>query len=84
MALAPMISVHKVVPVRNEIAEWAAVVTERDAAIHASTGLGADLVGRKFFVHLFPVTKSNWNRSAFGQLPFPLQESCCFTHGRPP
>jgi len=82
--LAPMITVDKVVPIRNEIAERAAVVTERDAAVHASTGLGTDLVCWKFLVDLFPVTKSNWNRSAFRQLPFPLKETCCFTHERPP
>ena len=32
----PIIAVDEVIPVRNEIAKWATLITERNAAVHAS------------------------------------------------
>jgi hypothetical protein len=38
----PVITPDQVVPLRNDVAQRAALVTERDAAIHAATGLVGD------------------------------------------
>ena len=53
--LAPLAAVHEIVPVRNNIAERAALVTERNAAIHAARRLRLQLLLRKIFVDFFPV-----------------------------
>ena len=41
--VAPVVAVDEVVPVRDQVAERAAVVAERDAAVHAAPGLGLQL-----------------------------------------
>src|SRR5207253_3014838 len=38
----PVVAPDQVVPLRDEVAQRAALVTERDAAVHAATGLGLD------------------------------------------
>ena len=40
IASAPVVAVDEVVPVGDQVAERAAVVAERDAAVHAAAGLG--------------------------------------------
>ena len=44
MAALPAIAVHQVVPVGNEVPERAALVAERDAAVHAARALRAQLL----------------------------------------
>src|ERR1019366_9602313 len=51
----PAIAIDKIVPVRNQVAERAPLVAERNAAIHASRGLLRDLGLRVRQVHLAPV-----------------------------
>ena len=41
--VAPVVAVDEVVPVGDQVAERAAVVAERDAAVHAAPGLGLDV-----------------------------------------
>ena len=45
--VAPVVAVHEVVPVGDQVAERAAVVAERDAAVHAAPGLDLQRVGGK-------------------------------------
>ena len=45
--VAPVVAVDEVVPVGDEVAERAAVVAERDAAVHAAPGLGHERVARR-------------------------------------
>src|SRR5262249_46589905 len=42
----PAVATHKLVPVGDQVIDWAAVVAERDTAIHAARTLPADL-GRR-------------------------------------
>ncbi|MNJ71617.1 hypothetical protein D3C77_681830 [compost metagenome] len=41
---APVLLVHQVIPVRDDVVDRAAVVAERDAAVHAARGLLLGLV----------------------------------------
>ncbi len=60
--LAPALAVHEVVPVGDEVAERAAVVAERDAAVHAPPRLMAQLVLGEGLVHLVPVAQAHGHR----------------------
>ena len=51
----PLVPEDQVVPVGDDVAERAAVVAERDAAVHAPAGLGAEPVGLERLVDLPPV-----------------------------
>ena len=82
--IAPMIAIHQVIPVGNEVAEWTAVVAERNAAVHAATRLMIELIFIEWLIHLFPVAQANGNRATLWALTVPLQKSCCLTHGLPP
>ena len=82
--LAPVVAVHEVVPVGDDVPERAAVVAERDAAVHAATGLGAELVLVERLVHLLPVAQAHGDGTPRGRLPLPPQESGGLTHGTPP
>ena len=46
IASAPLAAAHEVVPLRDQVAERAALVAERDAAVHAAPALLAQLVRR--------------------------------------
>ena len=72
--IAPMVAVDEVVPVGDEVAEWAAVVAERDAAVHAATGLVFELLAAERLVHLLPVAQPDRDRTPYRRLPIPLQE----------
>src|SRR5579872_5410378 len=50
--ILPAIAIDKVVPVRNDIADRATRVAERNAAIHAARSLHAHLLFRERLVHL--------------------------------
>ena len=41
--VAPLAAIHEVVPVGDQVAQRAALVTERDAAVHAARPLAAQL-----------------------------------------
>src|SRR5687768_13318459 len=82
--VAPVIAVHEVVPVGDEVAERAAVVAERDAAVHAPTRLLRELVFRERLVHLTPVVEPHFYGAARWRHAPPLQEASGLTHGRLP
>ena len=58
----PPVAVHEVVPVGDDVAERAAVVAERDAAVHAPAGLGLELVLGERLVDLLPVEQPHRHR----------------------
>jgi hypothetical protein len=53
--ILPMLAIHQVIPVRNQVAKWAAVVAERNTAVHATTSLALENLSIEGFVDLFPV-----------------------------
>jgi hypothetical protein len=63
--IVPMIAIHQVIPVRNEVAERAAVIAKRNTAVHTTTSLTLQDLAIEWFVHLFPVlqTKFDWSTS---------------------
>ena len=75
----------EVVPLGDEVAERAALVAERHAAVHAAAGLATQLGGVTLLVHLFPVHEPHRNRAAGGQFAIRgLQESLGVSHRSPP
>ena len=60
--LRPVVAVHKVVPLRNEVAERAAVVAEGDAAVHAAGTLLLGGVLAEGLVDLLPVPEPDGHR----------------------
>ena len=60
----PVVAVDEVVPVGDQVAERAAVVAERDAAVHAAPGLTLQLVEREVLVDLLPVAQPHRHRPA--------------------
>ena len=82
--VAPVVAVDEVVPVGDEVAERAAVVAERDAAVHAAPGLLLQLVG---------AGTARRPRASRGGAPAPAGASASrgptsgirwLTHARPP
>ncbi len=82
--LAPAVAVHEVVPVRDEVAEGAAVVAEGDAAVHAATGLVPQLLFGERLVHLAPIAQPHRHRPSRRTDARPLEEARDLTHGTPP
>ena len=86
MAGAALVAPDQVVPLRDEVAERAAVVAERDAAVHAAAGLAPELAALLLLVDLFPVhecaraTGRRWRQLALWDLEEPLRIS----HRSPP
>ncbi len=66
--VAPVVAVDEVVPVRDEVPERAAVVAERDAAVHAAAGLELEGLGRERLVDLLPIAQPHRHRPAGGRL----------------
>ncbi len=82
--VGPVVPVDQVVPLRDQVAERAAVVAEGDAAVHAT---GALLLGgllAEGLVDLPPVAQPDRHRAAAGQPPRELHEAGRLTHVRPP
>ena len=79
----PMAAVHQVVPVGDQVAEGAAAVAERDAAVHAARRLLAELLRREVLVHLAPVAQPHRHRAPGRQLPAVHQEPPRVSHGQP-
>ena len=80
--LAPVVAVDQVVPLRDEVAQRAALVAERDAAVHAAAGLRLQVGAREVLVDLAPVPQPQVDRPAHGQLPRGGQEPLGVTHVR--
>src|SRR5262249_55380761 len=78
--LAPLVSIDQVVPVRDDVAERAALGAERDAAVHAPAGLLGQLVDRIGEVVLLPVPHALVDGARGGLLAFDLEEAGDLTH----
>ena len=80
----PVIAIDKIVPVGNQVAKRAAVITEWNTTIHTATCLTIEFVSIKRFVHLFPVTQAHRHGPMARALALPFQKSGCLTHEPPP
>ncbi len=80
----PVVPVDEVVPLGDEVAEGAAVVAERDPAVHAARPLVPGRLGREGLVHLAPVAQAHRDGTADGKVPPVLEEPGHVTHGPPP
>ena len=78
--LAPVVAVDEVVPVGDEVAERAAVVAERDAAVHAPAGLVLQVVLGEVLVDLLPVLDAHRHRPAGRELAVVLEEALDVSH----
>ena len=78
--LVEAVAVDEVVPVGDEVSERAAVVAERDAALHATCALLPELDERQR-AHELAVVADALGRVAFGRLrPRSLQEGAQLAH----
>jgi hypothetical protein len=81
----PLVAPGEVVPLRDEVAERAAVVAERDAAVHAASGLAVQLVGVLRLVDLVPVHDAYVDGTSRGEFtPGRREEAFRVSHARPP
>ena len=76
----PLIPVHQVVPVRNEVPERTPLVAERDPTIHAAGALRLEIGHRVGQVHFLPVEDPFCNRSRRLFLPLDLQKALDLAH----
>src|SRR5690606_37687518 len=72
MGLVPTIAVHEIVPIRDAIPERAALLAERNAAIHAASALRPRLLLGPFEIDLVPVEDAKFRGAARGRLATPL------------
>jgi hypothetical protein len=76
---------HKVVPLGDEVTEGATLVTERNSAIHAPTGLASQLARLLLFVNFFEIHQSQTDGASLGKLTLLyLEESLGISHRLPP
>ena len=84
-AARPVVAPGQVVPLGDQVAERAAVVAERDAAVHAAARLPVQLVGVLRLVDLVPVHDAYVDRATRGELALRRrQEALRVSHARPP
>jgi len=80
----PVVTPDQVVPLGNDVAKRAALVAERDAAVHATTRLGLDdrqqRASRTSGVDLTPVLRALLDRAPRGDLATVLEESLRVSH----
>ncbi|SIJ69672.1 Uncharacterised protein [Mycobacteroides abscessus subsp. abscessus] len=75
-------AVHRIVELRDEVAQRAALMAERHPAVHAARGLPAQLVGIARLVDLAVVEEADGHRAALGQLAAGNgEESVRISHG---
>ncbi len=80
---APPIAIHEIVPVRNQVAERAALMAERNAAVHAARRL---ILQRRLLVRqrdFAPVAHALRDRARRRLLPLNLEEAGGLTHAPP-
>ena len=81
---APLIARSEIVPVRNQIAERAALMAERNPAVHAPGALLADLLQRIEQVDLLPIPQPFVDRPGLRLRPLELDKAGRLTHSPPP
>src|SRR5690606_8947116 len=75
----------EVVPLRDEVAQQAARVAERNTAVHAAAGLTAQLGAVLVFVDLAPVHDAHGDRAPLRQFALTrLEETLGVSHDQPP
>ena len=79
----PASVIHEIIPVGNDVVDWASGVAERDATIHASRALGAKFFFGEVLIDFEPVVYALDDRAACGVLARELHESGVLTHGAP-
>ena len=57
----PPILANQVIPLWDQVAQWAAVMAERDATVHAARGLNLHLFIGEVFVDFLPVQQTQWD-----------------------
>ena len=82
--VGPVVLVHQVVPLGDEVAQRAAVMAERDTAVHAARPLLLGLLCAEGLVDLTPVAQAHRDRAPARQRAPVLHEPRRLTHGRPP
>ena len=78
--IIPIGLVDQVIPFWNEIAQRASVMTERYAAVHATSGLDFQLRIREWLVHLLPVPQPDRDRPTRRPNPPVPHEATKLTH----
>ena len=76
----PAVAVNEIVPVGNDVAQRAAGVTERDAAIHAARALRLNELVVRVVIDLRPVVQPLFHRTAGRHLALDLQKSRYLSH----
>src|SRR5438034_2329473 len=79
----PLPSINEIIPVRNDVSQWTALMTEGNAAVHATRRLGLEFVFRKFLVDLVPVLDPLLNRPAFETNSSDFKKAFRITHTVP-
>ena len=79
--LLPIAEVCEIVPFWDEVTEWATVVAERDAAVHAACGLLAGVVLVPLEVDFAPIVQALALIAALYGRAFELFESVGASHG---
>ena len=78
--ILPVALVHQVVPVRNDVVDRAALVTEGNAAIHAACALLSELAVVQWNDELVVVLHTVCSRRIGALVPFVFHKSGGFTH----
>src|SRR5262249_11570171 len=81
--LAPVVAIHQVVPVGNDVSQWTAGVAERDAAVHAAGALLLERLDGQYLQKLVVVLQAISHRLFANLLAIVLHESAPITHGPP-
>jgi hypothetical protein len=58
-----VVAPDEIIPFRNEVTQWATLMTEGHTTVHASTGLTVQNIRVTGFVNFFPVEKANGDRT---------------------
>ena len=82
-SVAPLTAKHEIVPVGDDVPQGAAVLTEGDATVHASSGLLLQVVNWKLVVYLKPIAQTLIYGAPLRRLALKLQESGWLSHVRP-
>src|SRR3989344_3139351 len=80
----PLVAVHQVVPVGNDVAERATLVAERNAAVHAARALLFQFVVGERQHYLAPVAHALGDRAIRLLRPLEFHEAGSLTHAPPP
>src|SRR5215208_1998927 len=76
----PAVAIDEVVPVGNQIAKRAALMAERNAAVHAARALHLQVARLVRQIDLAPVLDALLHRPRRLLLPLDLDETCRLTH----